>query len=77
MQNQTASKSNISTRTVSQELHKMDFHAQEFVHNPKIIICNAKYWLKWCKAHEVINNTLLSGGLRIMLKNQAGGGAIG
>jgi hypothetical protein len=49
---QTASGSNISTITVSRELHEMVFHGRAAAHNPKITICNAKRRLEWCKARR-------------------------
>jgi hypothetical protein len=49
---QTASGSNVSTRTVRCELHEMVFHGLAAAHNPKITIRNAKHRLEWCKAHR-------------------------
>jgi hypothetical protein len=40
-----ASGSNVSTRSVSQELHEMSFHGQATAHKPKITMRNAKSWL--------------------------------
>jgi hypothetical protein len=45
---QTASGSNVSTRTW--ELQVMGFHGQAAAHKPKITMRNAKRRLKWCKA---------------------------
>ena len=45
---QTASGSNVSTRTVHRELHEMVFHGRAAAHKPKITMRNAK--LEWCKA---------------------------
>ena len=47
---QTASGSNVSTRTVHWDLHEMGFHGRAAAHKPKIIMCNAKHRLEWCKA---------------------------
>uniref|UniRef100_A0AAZ3SPI0 Transposase Tc1-like domain-containing protein n=1 Tax=Oncorhynchus tshawytscha TaxID=74940 RepID=A0AAZ3SPI0_ONCTS len=47
---QTASGSNVSTITVIWELHEMGLHGQAAAHKPKIIMCNAKRRLEWCKA---------------------------
>jgi hypothetical protein len=49
---QTASGSNISTRTVSRELHKVGFHGRAAAHKPKINMRNAKRHLEWCKARR-------------------------
>ncbi|XP_053486105.1 butyrophilin subfamily 1 member A1-like [Ictalurus furcatus] len=38
---QTANGSNISTRSVHQELHEIGFHGQAAAHKPKITMCNA------------------------------------
>ena len=42
---QTASGSNVNTRTVRQ-----GFHGRAAAHKPKITISNAKHRLEWCKA---------------------------
>ena len=47
---QTASGSNVSTRTVRLELHEMGFHGRAATHKPKITMRNAKCQLEWCKA---------------------------
>jgi arginine repressor len=47
----TASGSNVSTRTVSRELHEMVSMAEQIAHKPKITTCNDKRRLEWCKAH--------------------------
>ena len=47
---QTASGSNVSTRTVRRELHEMGFHGRAATHKPKITIRKAKRRLEWCKA---------------------------
>ena len=44
---QTASGSNVSTRTVCRELHEMGFHGRAAAHKPKITMCNAKRRLQW------------------------------
>ena len=49
---QTASGSNVSTRTVCRELHEMDFHGQAATYKPKITMRNAKSLLEWCKTHQ-------------------------
>jgi hypothetical protein len=49
---QTASGSNISTRTVRQELHEMGFHSRAAAHKSKITMCNAKRRLEWRKARR-------------------------
>jgi hypothetical protein len=49
---QTASGSNVSTRTVRWELHEMGFHGRAAAHKPKITKRNAKRWLDWCKARR-------------------------
>jgi hypothetical protein len=48
----SASGSNVSTRTVSRELHEMDFDCRAAAHKPKIIMRNAKLRLEWCKARR-------------------------
>jgi hypothetical protein len=45
-----ASGSNVSTRTVHQELHEMGFHGRAATYKPKVTMHNAKCWLVWCKA---------------------------
>jgi hypothetical protein len=52
MEFQTASGSNISTRTVRRELHEMGFDCRAAAHKPKISVCTAKRQLEWCKAHR-------------------------
>jgi hypothetical protein len=47
---QTASGSNVSTRTVRRELYEMSFHGQAATHKPNITMHNAKCLLEWCKA---------------------------
>ncbi|KAM9473079.1 transcription activator BRG1-like [Salvelinus alpinus] len=49
---QTASGSNVSTRTVRRELHEMGFHGRAAAHKPKITMRNAKRRLEWCKARR-------------------------
>ena len=49
---QTASGSNVSTRTVRRELHEIGFHGRAASHKPKITMRNAKYRLEWCKARR-------------------------
>ena len=49
---QTASGSNVSTRTVRRELHEMGLHGRAAADKPKITMCNAKCWLEWCKARR-------------------------
>jgi hypothetical protein len=49
---QTASGSNVSTRTVRRELHEMGFHGRAATHKPKITMRKAKFWLEWCKSHR-------------------------
>ncbi|XP_045577251.1 transcription activator BRG1 [Salmo salar] len=49
---QTASGSNVSTRTVRRELHEMGFHGRAATHKPKITMRNAKRRLEWCKARR-------------------------
>ena len=39
---QTASGSNVSTKTVNQELREMGFHGRAAADKPKITMCNAK-----------------------------------
>jgi hypothetical protein len=46
---QTASRSNISTRTVRRELYEIGYHGRTAAHKPKITIRNAKRRLEWCK----------------------------
>ena len=53
IQFQTASISNINTRTVQQALHEKSFHGQAAAPKPKFTIHNAKRQLEWCKALEV------------------------
>uniref|UniRef100_A0AAZ3PXS2 Transposase Tc1-like domain-containing protein n=1 Tax=Oncorhynchus tshawytscha TaxID=74940 RepID=A0AAZ3PXS2_ONCTS len=48
---QTPSGSNVSTITVSQELHEIGFHGRAAAHKPKINTCYAKRRLECCKAH--------------------------
>ena len=43
---QTASGSNVSTRTVHLEFHEMGFHGQAATHKAKIIMHNAKRMLE-------------------------------
>jgi hypothetical protein len=47
---QTASGSNVSTRTVRRELHEMGFHGRAAAHKPKITMRNAKCQLERCEA---------------------------
>ena len=47
---QTASESNVSTRSVHRELHEMGLHGRAAAHKPKITMRNAKHRLEWCKA---------------------------
>ena len=47
---QTASGSNVSTRTVCREVHEMGFHGRAAPHKPKITVRNAKCRLEWCQA---------------------------
>ena len=49
---QTASGSNVSTRTVRRELHEMGFHGRAATHKPKITMRNANRRLEWCKARR-------------------------
>jgi hypothetical protein len=49
---QTASGSNISTRTVHLKLNEMGFHGRAVAHKPKITTHNAKRRLEWCKARR-------------------------
>uniref|UniRef100_A0AAZ3Q6D9 Transposase Tc1-like domain-containing protein n=1 Tax=Oncorhynchus tshawytscha TaxID=74940 RepID=A0AAZ3Q6D9_ONCTS len=49
---QTASGSNVNTRTVSWELYEMGFHDRAAAHKPKLTLRNAKHRLVWCKAHR-------------------------
>jgi hypothetical protein len=49
---QTASGSNITTRTVRRELHEMVFHGQAATYKPKIIVRNTKRRLEGCKARR-------------------------
>jgi transposase len=44
---QTASGSNVSTRTFRRELHEMGFHGRAAAHKPKITMCNTKHQLEW------------------------------
>ena len=46
---QTASGSNVSTRTVRRELHEMGFHGRAAAYKPKITMRDAKHRLEWCK----------------------------
>jgi hypothetical protein len=47
---QTASGSNVSTRTVRLEIHEMGFHGRAAAHKLKITLRNSKRPLEWCKA---------------------------
>lgn len=47
---QIPSRANISTSTVSQELHEMGFCGHTAAHKPNIIMCNAEHGLEWCSA---------------------------
>ena len=47
---QTASGSNVSTISVSWELHEMGFHGRAAAHKHNITMRNAKRRLEWCKA---------------------------
>ena len=47
---QTASGSNVRTRTARRELHEMGFHGRAAAHKPKITMRNAKRRLEWFKA---------------------------
>jgi hypothetical protein len=47
---QTASGSNVSTTTIRRELHAIGFHGRAAM--PKIIMCNVKHLLEWCKARH-------------------------
>lgn len=61
---QTASGSNISTRTEHWDLHKMCFHGWAATHKSKITMHSAKCWLEWCKGNVfsgMMNHTSLSG----------------
>jgi hypothetical protein len=49
---QTASGSNVSTRTVRRELHEIDVHGRASAHKPNITMRNAKRRLEWCKAQR-------------------------
>ncbi|CAI9537212.1 unnamed protein product, partial [Staurois parvus] len=47
---QTSCGLQISTTTVSRELHGMGFHGQAAASKPFITKCNAKRQMQWCKA---------------------------
>ena len=50
---QTVTGSNISTKTVRQELHEIGFHGRAAEHKNKITMRNAKRRLEWSKAHAI------------------------
>jgi hypothetical protein len=47
---QTATASNVSTRTVRWEFPEMGFHGRATAHKPNLTMHNAKRQLDWCKA---------------------------
>jgi transposase len=53
---QTASGSNVSTRTVRQEPHEIGFYSRAAAYKPKITMCNAKHGLEWCKARGPLDS---------------------
>jgi hypothetical protein len=44
--------SNVSTRTVRRDLHKMGFLVQAGAQKSKITMRNTKRWLEWCKTRR-------------------------